>query len=134
MSQGTTIATDEVSREPVTVLVVEDSDDQRLLLRRLFERHGCRVIDAESAEAAIELYSTVGAGVDLAVVDLLLPGMTGWDLTARIRADLPGCPVAITSVLDPEQYPCAEASLVKPVSRARVRDVLERCVDRWQTP
>jgi len=117
------------TREPVRVLVVDDSDDQRNLIRRYFELAGCDVTVAESAELAIIAYQDLE--LDLAVIDLILPGMSGWDLSDRIRADLPDCAVAITSVLDPHSYPESDANLPKPVSRASVRELLENCIPGW---
>lgn len=123
------MSTIEATRNPVRVLVVEDSEDQRHLLRRYFELAGCEVTVAESAELAILAYADLE--IDLAVIDLILPGMNGWELSERIRADRPDCAVAITSVLDAVSYPTSDAKLPKPVSRAHVRHVLENCVPRW---
>ena len=116
----------------VNVLVVDDSDDQRHLIQRHFEIAGCDVVVAESAESAIVAYEELAP--DLAVIDLLLPGMNGWELAERIQSDRPGCAVAISSVLDAGEYPDAEAVLPKPVSRASVRAVLRRTVPKWVAP
>jgi len=111
------------------VLIVDDSDDQRHLLRRYFERAGCDVRDAPSAEAAIDAYGAVTP--DLAVIDLILPGMDGWALAVRLGADNPECIIAITSVLDTEDYPQGHASLPKPVTGAHVRKMLLDYVPKW---
>lgn len=121
-----------VLTDRVTVLIVDDSEDQRELLCLFFELAGCDVITAESAEAAILAYESIDP--HLAVIDLVLPGMNGWALTERIQADRPDCAVAITSVLDPEHYPPSEAVLPKPVTRATVAEVLRRCVPEWVAP
>ncbi|QHO70981.1 response regulator [Marisediminicola antarctica] len=113
----------------MNVLVVDDSADQRHLLRRYFELAGCDVVVADSAESAITAYERLTP--DLAVVDLILPGMDGWALTARIQADRPECAVAITSVLDAGDYPKAVAALPKPVSRASVRELLANTASKW---
>jgi len=115
--------------ERVRVLIVDDSDDQRNLLRRYFERAGCDVRDAANAEAAIDAYGTVTP--DLAVIDLILPGMDGWALAVRLGADNPECIIAITSVLDTEDYPQGHPSLPKPVSGAHVRKMLHDYVPKW---
>jgi CheY-like chemotaxis protein len=111
------------------VLIVEDSDDQRLLLRRYFERAGCDVRVAPSAEEAIAAYSIVTP--DLAVIDLVLPGMDGWELAVRLGADNPDCIIAITSVLNAEDYPLGHPSLPKPVTGANVRQMLADFVPKW---
>lgn len=123
---------DTITTHPVRVLIVDDSDDQRHLLRRHFEMAGCDVDDAESAESALSAYSANTP--DLVVIDLILPGMTGWELANRIREDQPDCSIVITSVLDTEDYPQASANLPKPVTGASVRDVLRRCLPEWTTP
>lgn len=115
--------------EKVSVLVVDDSDDQRALLRRYFERAGCVVTTVKNAEEAISAYTR--ATPDLAVIDLVLPGMSGWELTERLRADLPDCVIAVTSVLDESAYPPSEATLPKPFTGAQIRSVLRDFVPKW---
>jgi CheY-like chemotaxis protein len=117
---------------PVRILVVEDSDDQRDLLRAYFERAGCAVVTVKNAEEAIPSYRDTEP--ELAVVDLVLPGMDGWALVNKLRADIPECAIAITSVLDAHKYPDAQAILPKPFTRAQVLRVLADCVPRWTTP
>ena len=116
----------------VRVLIVDDSEDQLNLLRRHFERAGCDVVSADTAETALAAYED--AILDLAVIDLLLPGMSGWELTERLRSTHPDCAVAISSVLDRDRYPVTRGALPKPVTRHDVREVLIRCVPRWVAP
>ncbi len=113
----------------VTVLVVDDSDDQRALLRRYFERAGCVVTAVKNAEDAIASYT--GATPDLAVIDLVLPGMSGWELTEQLRRERPGCVIAVTSVLDESTYPKTEAMLPKPFTGAQILTILREFVPKW---
>jgi CheY-like chemotaxis protein len=113
------------------VLIVEDNPDQRDLLRRNFERSGCTALLAESAEDAIVAYREFCP--DLAVIDLLLPGMDGATLIARLREEHPRCAIVVTSVLDPAQFPDSDDVLPKPFTRAQVERVLERCLARERT-
>lgn len=115
---------------PVRILVVEDSDDQRDLLRAYFEKAGCAVVTVKNAEEAIPAYQETEP--ELAVVDLVLPGMDGWALVEKMRADVPGCAIAVTSVLDVRKYPDTQAILPKPFTRAQILRVLEDCVPRWK--
>jgi CheY-like chemotaxis protein len=117
---------------PVRVLVVEDSDDQRDLLRAYLEKAGCAVVTVKNAEEAIPAYTE--SVPDLAVVDLVLPGMDGWALVEKLRTDLPACVIAVTSVLDSRKYPDADAILPKPFTRAQILEVLRESVPRWTTP
>jgi CheY-like chemotaxis protein len=118
--------------DPVRILVVEDSDDQRDLLRAYFEKAGCSVVTVKNAEEAIPAYGLTAP--ELAVVDLVLPGMDGWSLVERLRTDVPDCAIAVTSVLDTRKYPQANAMLPKPFTRAQVLQALGDCVPRWTAP
>lgn len=114
--------------ERTRVLVVDDSADQRDLLSRYLERAGCDVVSVGTAEDAIVAYGQ--STPELAFIDLVLPGMSGWALAERLRADLPLCAIAIVSVLDIADYPPAEAALPKPFTRAEVRRVLRDSLSR----
>jgi CheY-like chemotaxis protein len=116
--------------DPVRVLIVDDSEDQLLLLRRYFERAGCSVEVAGTALEAIAAFDKTTP--DLTVVDLVLPGMDGWELAAQLSEENPGCAIAITSVLGAEHYPASYSTLPKPVTSAHVRGVLLDLVPRWQ--
>jgi len=116
----------------VQVLVIDDDEDQRQLLRIHFENAGCDVTVVDSAESAISAYQE--EDIDLAVMELLLPGMDGWALSERIGWDRPDCRIAICSVLDREDYPSTCVPLPKPVTRASVRKILQRHVPRWVAP
>jgi CheY-like chemotaxis protein len=113
----------------VRVLIVDDSADQLLLLRTYFERAGCDVQSVGTAEDAIRAFD--GPAPDMAVIDLVLPGMDGWELAARLRKDKPECKIVITSVLDEQDYPIDHATLPKPVTGADVRRVLAELVPGW---
>jgi CheY-like chemotaxis protein len=107
-----------------TVLVVDDEPDQLGLITTFLNREGCIVIAAASGEHALSLPPDLP--VDLMILDLLLPGVDGWQLAAELKTRFPGCPVAITSVLDVQDYPSAEESLPKPVTRAQIAAILSR--------
>ncbi len=105
-------------------LVVEDSADQLELLRFLLAREGFDVFAALDAESAVEALDTLTPS--LAVIDLLLPGMSGSECAQRVRERVPGCRIVISSVLDEAEYPAADAALPKPVRGSQVHDMLLR--------
>jgi two-component system, chemotaxis family, CheB/CheR fusion protein len=77
---------DAVRRGPVqTVAVVEDQADARRMLQVLLEADGVRVFTAENGAEGADLIERLRP--DLALVDLGLPVMSGFDLARRIRQD-----------------------------------------------
>jgi two-component system response regulator ResD len=66
-----------------TILVVEDFDDTRLMMRMWLARNGYRVIEAETGEEAIDVAKRELP--DLIIMDMMMPGMNGLDATQRIR-------------------------------------------------
>jgi len=73
----------------VRVLVVEDDPAIRALMRMSLEEEGYRIAEAASAEEAIERFRDRPA--DVVLVDLMLPGMSGFDLCRALRrmSDVP---------------------------------------------
>jgi CheY-like chemotaxis protein len=70
--------------EHLRVLVVDDDTDAAELTCELLQSLGHEVKSANDAEHALELLETFDAQV--AILDLTLPGMSGYELAARIRA------------------------------------------------
>ncbi|MEJ3405843.1 response regulator [Rathayibacter sp. YIM 133350] len=104
------------------VLVIDDSDDQRALLRTQFERAGCEVIAAESGAAAED--ALAGRSPQIIVIDLLMPPPDGWAVAERMRLRAPEAALVITSVLDTHDYPQADAVLPKPFTGEQVRRIV----------
>jgi CheY-like chemotaxis protein len=67
------------------VLVVDDAPDVALLTIAVLRRAGHRVRGVESGPAA--LAELRGRAVDVVVLDLDMPGMDGWEVLRRVRAD-----------------------------------------------
>ena len=65
---------------PDRVLIVEDDDTERALLRLLLGDEGLAVVEAASGFQAVE-----PLGFDLVVLDVRLPGMSGFDVCRQIR-------------------------------------------------
>src|SRR5947199_4480407 len=74
--------TDELAR----VLVVEDNRDTSALLRDLLEAEGYQVESVGTGEAALEALE-VNPETDLLVLDLMLPGMSGYEVIEKLRAE-----------------------------------------------
>ncbi len=70
-----------------SVLVVDDEKNIRRTLSMVLGGEGFRVLEAESAERALEVLSDPEQPVDVAIFDLNLPGMTGLQALEKLRAD-----------------------------------------------
>ena len=68
-----------------TVLVAEDFDDTRAFIRMLLEMKGCRVLEAVNGKEAVEAASSHHSELDLILMDLRMPVMTGVEATRRIH-------------------------------------------------
>lgn len=82
---------------PRQILIVEDDESLRRIVVRHLRSLGYRVTEADSAEAAVEALEG-GLHPDVVILDLNLPGDTGWDLLRGPALDAAGRPpVVITS-------------------------------------
>jgi two-component system, NtrC family, nitrogen regulation response regulator NtrX len=70
-----------------SVLVVDDEKNIRRTLSMVLSGEGFRVLEAETAERALEVLSDPEQPVDVAIFDLKLPGMSGLQALERLRAD-----------------------------------------------
>ena len=68
------------------IMVVEDQEDNRQILRDLLGNNGYELIEAWDGEAA--LTTLASQRPDLILMDIQLPGIDGYEVTRRIKADL----------------------------------------------
>ena len=114
------------------ILVIEDSPEFRLLLRRLLEREGHTVHEAETAAAALDKFEQ--RDMALVLLDLGLPDMDGLDLLVRLRQiDEHTAVVVLTGRGDIETVVDAmrrgaDNFLVKPVEREALLAVVDRAL------
>jgi two-component system, cell cycle sensor histidine kinase and response regulator CckA len=73
----------------VTVLVVDDVRVARRIAARILSEEGCRVLEADGADEALEVLSEARGRVDLVLLDVVMPNGDGVDLTTSIRAEWP---------------------------------------------
>ncbi|MEW6320135.1 MAG: response regulator [Acidobacteriota bacterium] len=104
---------------PKRVLIVDDDDDFRLAVRRQLEAAGYLVVEARDGEAALHVARQTAP--DVMTVDLMMPGMDGWELIERLAADaaLATIPVIVVSAVADRAQPLrgAAATLSKPIDR-----------------
>ena len=106
------------------VLIVDDERLNVQLLEVMLEPEGYELVTAESGEAALE--AVAHHPPDLMVLDIMMPGMTGYQVATRIKEDpaTRHIPIVMLSALDDRNSRAhglsagAEAFLTKPVNRA----------------
>jgi DNA-binding response OmpR family regulator len=84
------------NRQP-TVLLVEDDEDARFALLSTFASKGYLVLTAPTAHDAVGVVRSGAGPVDVAVLDVGLPDVSGVDLCARLRELRPDLPVVVCS-------------------------------------
>jgi signal transduction histidine kinase len=119
-----------------TLLAVDDNAQNRELLQRMLERQGYSVTMAASGEECLGLLA--GRRFDLVLLDVIMPGLSGFDVLNRMRAsqELHTVPVIVISALDESSAAIrciqmgAEDYLPKPFDpvllRARIGATLEK--------
>ena len=113
-----------------TVLVVEDEEPLRTAMRRMLERAGFTVLDAEDGRSALEDHG--GADIDLLLTDIVMPGgVTGVDVAADFRSRTADLPVVYVTgysddILDPGHLDgsTATALLSKPFTEVDLLEVV----------
>ena len=88
----------------LTVMVVEDFEDNRFMMRRLLEMSGYRVVEAENGEEAVRCAASEHP--DLILMDLSLPLLDGLAATRTIRQnkDMRNVPVVAVSAHDTADF------------------------------
>ena len=87
---------------PRTILVVDDFDDTRLMLRTWLERRGFRVLEAENGIQAIN--QAESEAPDLIIMDMQMPELDGLSATRRIRMSLDSVPILAVSAYGADQF------------------------------
>jgi two-component system, cell cycle response regulator DivK len=116
------------------VLVVEDNPVNLELVMALLEEAGCQVLSADSAAAALQLVANERP--DLILMDVQLPGMTGYEATRRLKADpataaIPVIAITAHAMRGEEATARAagcDAYLTKPLETQAFRELLRRFV------
>src|SRR3989338_7662921 len=117
---------------PKIILHVDDEPDVLALVKVVLEREGYQVISAESGRECLDVLKK--RKVDLILLDIMMPKMSGWEVLKRVRKDYPGTKVVFLTVVkinekmladlikdgltDYIQKPCSNVDMVARVKKA----------------
>jgi len=118
------------------VLVVEDTDANRVMLRRRLEKHGFDVTEAEDGRVALDIVRK--HTFDLVLLDLMMPEVDGFEVLTELKRDpdLATIPVIIISAVDEMSsvVRCIEAGaedyLTKPYDPVLLKARVNACLDK----
>jgi nitrogen-specific signal transduction histidine kinase len=101
--EGAASAAGEAANFTGTVLVVEDEDTLRIAVSKMLKRRGLTVIEAANGKVGVDLFRAGRAEIDVVLLDLTLPGMSGREVLSELRRIQPNVKVIITSAYSQEQ-------------------------------
>jgi two-component system cell cycle sensor histidine kinase/response regulator CckA len=118
-----------------TVLLVEDDEAVRKAVRRMLEKAGYVVLEAEDAEVGFRVAAERTGSIDIVVTDLMMPGMSGSEFASRLAEAHPGLRVVLTSgytddaVVRRGLLGAAHAFLQKPFTSEQLTNVISELLE-----
>jgi DNA-binding response OmpR family regulator len=134
-------AGDDMSSEPRTIVCIEDEPGVIELIRLILERRGFKVVGAVSGVEGLEAVHRVQPC--LVLLDLMMPGMDGWEVYRRMKADamMKTIPVIIVTAkaegIDEvlaKHIAKVDDYIKKPFSLQELLQSIERVLNRKKTP
>ena len=120
-------------REAATVLLVEDTEDNRQMMRRLLEMSGFNVVEATNGREAVDAALEVQPQIIL--MDLSLPIIDGLAATRQIRQTaLNNVPIIAVSAHDTADFHSealdagCDAYVTKPINYSELEDLVNRLI------
>jgi len=126
-----------ITRGHETILLVEDEESLRRVVRQVLRQLGYHVLEAANGAAALELWRELKGRIDLLLSDMVMPeGLTGLDLAGKLREEKPDLKVIIVSGYNPEMAgqsrPTTEGIvyLQKPFHLTLLSTTIRACLDK----
>ncbi len=122
--------------EKIKFLVVDDEETVRLLLQRLLQAAGYDVVIAADGEEALSVIAN--GDINVVLLDVKMPGLSGIDVLRRISTDWPNlCVIMATAVADVEtgvetMKLGAYDYITKPFDQDEALFKIRRAIEKWQ--
>jgi CheY-like chemotaxis protein len=109
------------------ILVVDDDQTIRLLLRAMLERRGHTVVEAKNGDEGLQHYRAAPA--DLVVTDMQMPGMDGLQMIQALRGDFPTVKIIAISGEKGQlaaAQTCSQCTFEKPLYMEEFLDAVQK--------
>ncbi|MBI5418659.1 MAG: PAS domain S-box protein, partial [Deltaproteobacteria bacterium] len=113
-----------------TVLLVDDEEMIRDLAKQILQLHGYSVFTASDGQEAIDFYTQRMNGIDLVILDLTMPHLSGNEVLTRIRNLNPRAKIILSSGYSSGGTSLASAFLPKPYRADALVNVVREVLDR----
>ncbi|MDE1264649.1 hybrid sensor histidine kinase/response regulator [Vibrio aestuarianus] len=130
--ESQTLSLDDAPIAQKKILVVDDKEVQRVLVKTYLEQLGMLVIQANSGESAINY--CLKNHIDLVLMDIQMPKMNGFDASRKIKALKPSIPIVALSGESSEQdlnliYKLMDGRLAKPTTKAELQATIYKFLE-----
>lgn len=127
------VAPEVATRSSTKILVADDEQAIRMILRQTLEGEGYEVLEAEDGTAFFTLFEDEGEDACAVILDIKMPGKTGWQCLDMIRETRPELPVLIVSGYDPhgpmaDKPDPAMRVLSKPFRIGEIKDTIAQMI------
>lgn len=119
-------------QSPHTILIADDEKYIRKLATRILSIEGYKTILAENGGQAINLFNQNRDKIDLAILDIRMPDMTGIDVYRKINSEKPGLRVIFCSGYGNDDVPseCGDFFIQKPFSLNTFMETVRRVLNK----
>lgn len=123
-----------------TILLAEDEDSVRLVMQKLLSSAGYKTLTASNGPEALDLAQKHRDEIDLAVLDVILPGMSGLDVYNTLLRLRPHLPIVFCSGYSADVLPRDFANrpnvylVAKPFSASELLGAIQRGLQKLRTP
>jgi len=123
------------TRRRETILLVDDEEEVRAVLRALLQRQGYAVLDAATGTEALQIATAHPGQIDLVVTDLVMPKMSGHQLAEQLTAMRPGLRVLFISGYLADAAGCGDVGAAsgfvqKPFGMSEFASTVRELLDR----